>query len=143
MSPADDITAFEQRLRALLEEDAGRASGRVRSHLTQARHAAVAQAVSGGAARRSASLGRHLLVPAAGVAAAAAVVTFVIWPHQPRPSPPAVTANSIASGDLDLLTDRDGLRLVEGGDGQFYQWAVYEAQAEPGQGSGGGAGNGH
>lgn len=131
---------FEQRLRMLLEEDTRRASGRVRSHLTQARHAAMAQAASG--ARRPALRGRHLLVPAAGVAAAA-VVTFVIWSHHSRTPPPAVTANAIASGDLDLLTDRDGLTLVEGGDGQFYQWAVYEAQAEPGQGSGGGSGNAH
>ena len=134
---------FEQRLRTLLEENTRRASGRVRSHLTQARHAAMAQAASGGGARGAALRGRHLLVPAAGVAAAAAVVTFVIWSRQPRTFPPAVTSNAIASGDLDLLTDRDGLTLVEGGDGQFYQWAVYEAQAEPEQGSGGGSGNAH
>lgn len=143
MNAADDMSVFEQRLRALLEENTQRVSGRVRSHLTRARHAALAQAQPGGGARTPALRGRQVLVPAVGVAALAVAMTWAIWPHQPRTLPPTVMANAIASGDLDLLADRDGLTLVEDGDGRFYQWAVYEAQAQPGRGSGGGVGHGH
>lgn len=142
MTSADDTTLLEQRLRALLEERAQQASGRVRSHLTRARHAAVAQMSTGGA-RGRASRGRRLWVPATGVVAAAAVLALVARLHQPQTAPQAPATNAIASGDLDLLTDHDGLTLVEGGDGEFYEWAVYEAQAEPGQGSGGAAGHAH
>jgi hypothetical protein len=143
VTSADETALFEQRLRALLEEHAQHVSGRVRSHLTQARHAAVAQMISGGV-RGLARHGRRLWVPATGVVAAAAVLAVVMRLHQPQTLPSAA-ANAIASGDLDLLTDHDGLNLVEGGDGEFYEWAVYEAQAQPqpqpGQGSGGAAGH--
>ena len=136
------MVMLEQRLRALLEENTQRASGRVRSHLSQARHAAVAQAASGGA-RGLGLKDRRLWVPAAGMVAAAAVMTFVMRPHQPRTAPPRVAARAIASGDLALLTDQQGLTLVEDSDGEFYEWAVYEAQAQRGQGSGGTAGHAH
>lgn len=135
MKSAQDMMRFEQQLRMLLEEHAQQASGRIRSGLTRARHAAIAQADYGGTVRGLALRGRTVWLPAAAVAAAA--ITLVIWPHPRQRNPPAVAAHAIASGDLDLLTDRDGLTLVEGGDGQFYEWAVYEAQAQSGQGSGG------
>lgn len=142
MNPADDMALLEQRLRALLEQNTQRASGRVRSHLTQARHAAVAQVASGGA-RGLGLKDRRLWVPAAGVVAAAAVMTFVMRPHRPRTAPPVMAAHAIASGDLDLLTDQQGLTLVKDGDGEFYEWAVYEAQAQREQGSGGTGGHAH
>jgi hypothetical protein len=141
VTSTDETMLFEQRLRELLEAHAQRASGRVRSHLTRARHAAVAQAIPGGA-RALVLRGRRLWVPTTGVVAAAAVLALVMRLHQPQPRLPAA-ANAIASGDLDLLTDRDGLTLVEGGDGEFYEWAVYEAQAQPEQGPGGVAGHDH
>lgn len=124
---------FEQRLRSLLEESAQQADGHVRSHLNQARHAAVAQVVVG-ARRRMGWRGRPLWMPAAGVVAAAAVMALMLWPHQPRRALAPAGATAIASGDLDLLTDRDGPTLIEHGDGEFYEWAVYEAQAPQGAG---------
>ena len=136
MSPGDETARFEQRLRALLEESTRQAAGRVRSRLNQARHAAVAHAPSG-AAPRIGWRGRQLWMPAAGVAAAAAVVAFMLWPRGSRPTSPA-GANAVATSDLDLLTDRDGLTLVENGDGEFYEWAVYEAQARQGADAGAG-----
>lgn len=125
---------FEQRVRMLLEENAQQASGHIRSRLNQARHAAVAV----GGVSRIGWRGRQLWMPATGMVAAAAVAAFLLWPHGPPTSPPSVGANAIATGDLDLLTDRDGLTLVEHGDGEFYEWAVYEAQDQQGAGSEGG-----
>lgn len=135
MSPADETALFEQRIRTLLEDGTRQATGRVRSRLTQARHAALTQALSAAPSRIDWS-GRQLWMPAAGLAAAAAVV-FMLWPHGSRPAPPA-GANAVAAGDLDLLTDRDGLTLVEHGDGEFYEWAVYEAQTRQGVDAGAG-----
>ncbi len=135
MSAADDSAVFEQRLRAILEESAQRAPGRVRSRLNRARHAAVIEALAGGPQRPG--WRRQLWMPAAGALAAAAAA-FVLWPRAPRPAPPAAVVRAAASGDLDLLTDRDGLTLIENGDGEFYEWAVYEARARQGTGSGAG-----
>ena len=136
MSPADETALFEQRLHALLEQSTRQAAGHVRSRLNQARHAAVAHAPSGTAPRISWRR-RQLWLPAAGVVAAAAVVAFLVWPRGSRPAAPA-GANAVAARDLDLLTDRDGLTLVENGDGEFYEWAVYEAQARQGADAGAG-----
>lgn len=79
------------------------------------------------------------VMTAAGVVAAAAVAVVMLWPHA-RPLNPAtpVMATAAASADLDLLTDRDGPTLVENGDGEFYEWAVYEAQAQQGTDAGAG-----
>ena len=136
MSSADETALFEQRIRSLLADGAQQAAGHVRSRLTQARHAAVAQAPTSTAARIS-WRGPHVWMPAAGLAAAAAAVAFMLWPHGSRPSAPA-GATAVATGDLDLLTDRDGLTLVEHGDGEFYEWAVYEARTQQGAGAGAG-----
>lgn len=135
MSPVDETALFEQRLRTLLEDGTQQAVGRVRSRLTQARHAAVAQAMTAAAPRISWP-GRQVWMPAAGLAAAAAVA-FMLWPHGSRPTTPVGT-NAVATRDLDLLTDRDGLTLVEHGDGEFYEWAVYEAQTQQGADAGAG-----
>jgi hypothetical protein len=73
--------------------------------------------------------------------AAAVLVAFVLWPNAPQ-GYPAVEANHTTVEDLDLLADREGMDLVQGGDdGQFYEWAM--AQADQGGGPAGpGAGQG-
>ena len=136
MISADDRPGFEQRLRALLEDSACQAPGHVRSRLSLARTAAVAEAMSG-RARRFAMGRRRVWLPLAG-AISAAVVALVLWPHSPRTASPPSAAPALASTDLDLLTDRDGLTLVENGDGQFYEWAVYEARVRRSAGRGSG-----
>ncbi len=136
MSSADETALFEQRVRALLDDGAQQAAGHVRSRLTQARHAAVAQALTVATSRSNWSR-RQLWMPAAGLAAAVAVVAVMLWPHGSRPNRPA-GATAVATGDLDLLTDRDGLTLVEHGDGEFYEWAVYEAHTQQGPDAGAG-----
>ncbi|HEX4268714.1 MAG TPA: hypothetical protein VHY36_12565 [Steroidobacteraceae bacterium] len=126
-------TDFERRLQALLEESVQRVSGRARSRLTQARHAALAESAHG--SRWQAPLRalvwtrpRLLWMPAAGAMAAAVLVAFVLWPHAPQ-GYPAIEANPTNVEDLDLVADREGMDLMQTGDGQFYEWAMAQADA--------------
>lgn len=134
---------FERQLRALLQESVERVGGRARSRLNQARHAALEEA------RRprpwylrrwlTARAGRRLLwMPAAGAVAAGALVALVLWPHAPQ-GYPAVNASHATVEDLDLIADRDGMDIMENGDGQFYEWAMAQAGDPSGQPAGSGA----
>lgn len=127
---------FEQQLHALLEESVQRVGGRARSRLNQARHAAVAEAARRGRwspplLRTAAWMRLHLWMPAGGAVAAAVLVAFVLWPHAPQGyGYPVVEANQTSAADLDLIADRDGMDIMQSGDGQFYEWAM--AQADQG-----------
>jgi len=136
MSELNGSPDFERQLQTLLKESVRRVDGRARSRLNQARQAAIAEA-----ARRSHwrvplravewLRPRALWMPATGAVAAAVLVAFVLWPHVPQGYPAAVEANHTTVEDLDLLADRDGMDLMQGGgDGQFYEWAM--AQADQG-----------
>jgi hypothetical protein len=125
------IADVERQLQSLLEQSVQSVGGHVRSRLNQARHAALAEAGRSGpwhaAVRLAARLRRPLLwVPAAGGLAAALLVAFVLWPHVPR-GYPAAEASRAAAEDLDLLADRDAMELMRNGDGQFYEWAMAQA----------------
>jgi len=123
---------FERQTLALLEDSVTRIEGRIRSRLTQARHAAIAEASR---SRGGLSfLRRFTLMPAASAVAAAALVTFVFWPHS-RPhqtdSLLAETGQHTTVEDLDLLADGDALDLVsdEADSGAFYEWAAAQADS--------------
>lgn len=122
---------FEQQLHALLEESVRRVGGRARSRLNQARHAALAEAARSSRwrlpLRAAAWLRAHLSwLPAGGAVAAAALVAIVLWPHAPQGYPP-VGASPTGVEDLDLIADRDAMDIVQGGDAQFYEWAMSQA----------------
>jgi hypothetical protein len=126
----EQLSEFERRARLMLEESVTRIDGRVRSRLTQARHAALEAAT---ARRRPLFARLFTLVPTAGAAAAALMVAMVLWHGGGRQAgvetPPGVPPTQ----DLDLLADSDGLDLVEdGGDGSgsFYEWAAEQTQTE-------------
>jgi hypothetical protein len=127
MSASEDPALFERRLRGLLQQHAEASSGRVRSRLTQARHAALARAVE-----RRALMGRGLWLPAAGVLAAAAVWAMILVPRRVAEAPPTNASALVRAQDMALLTDRDGLALVESDDGQFYEWAAAQAGSATG-----------
>jgi hypothetical protein len=116
---------FEMRTRALLEDSVQRVDGRIRSRLNQARHAAIEEATR----RRTSFWRRFTLMPAAGAVAATVLVAFVLWPH----SHPGDLEGSGRPGvdDLDLIADSDALDLVsdETDTGQFYEWAVDQADS--------------
>jgi len=144
-------TGFERQLQALLQDSVQRVSGHARSRLNQARHAALAEAVRPGRGnllrRLTTRGGRRLLwMPAAGAVAAGVLVAVLLWPraHQPYP---AAEASHATVEDLDLLADRDGMGLLQSGDGQFYEWAMAQSDKSPPAGSdgpdkGSGAGRG-
>jgi hypothetical protein len=129
-------TDFEHRLQALLEESVQRVGGHARSRLTQARHAALAEAALSSPWRlpmRALTWTRHqrlLWMPAAGAMATAVLVAFVLWPHAPQ-AYTGVEATPPNVEDLDLVADREGMDLMQSGDGQFYEWAM--AQADDGE----------
>jgi hypothetical protein len=115
---------FEQRARAALEESVTRVSGSVRSRLNQARQAAVAEI-----AARPRSFWRFpALMPVAGAAAAAILVAVVLLksPGMERGLPGE--AGRTAYEDIEMLSDHDGLELVENWDGSFYEWAAAESE---------------
>jgi hypothetical protein len=123
----EQLTDFERLSRQALEESVLRVDGRVRSRLNQARQAAVEAA----SARRRPLFSRFFtLVPTAGAAAAAVLVTMVLWHRGPQIELPIV-ADSAHSVDLDLLADGEGLDLVQDGDGSgsFYEWAAEQTEA--------------
>jgi hypothetical protein len=130
----EQLTDFERRARVALEESVMRIDGRVRSRLTQARHAAVEAAAS----RRRPLLSRFFtLVPTASAAAAALLVAVFLVHRGPQTelSQPVASLTEGGAADLDLLADSDGLDLMEeGGDGSgsFYEWAADQTQTEAG-----------
>ena len=132
MSPADEtLTEFERNARTVLEASCARIDGRTRSRLNQARQAALA------AAERPRRAWRRSLafMPAAGAVAAALLVAVVLWQREPSVGlPPDETARSNAVEDMDLLADSDGIDLMEGWDGSFYEWAAAQSDAGASEG---------
>jgi hypothetical protein len=126
----EDLAGFERRVRAVLERDTGALSGRVRSRLTRARHIAMA----GARARREPPQPhwrlRRTWLPATAAAAAVLAAVWLLRPYRTTP-PPGGGAGIVTAHDVQLLTDRDGLALVEEGDGEFYEWAVAQARNNP------------
>lgn len=119
----NDLTPFEQRARAVLEESVTHIDARVRSRLNQARQAAVAQLNE----TPRAALYRNRALAPVGVAAGAAVlfVALAVW-YQKSPLAPLNEGAPSSLEDIDLLADGEALDLVED-DGAFYEWAVEES----------------
>jgi hypothetical protein len=127
VSPVEEnLSEFERNARTVLEASVRRLDGRTRSRLNQARHAALEAAQSAHRPRwRS-----FTFMPAAGAAVAAALLAAVLWQRHPASDFPLIEAPHSTVEDLDLLADSEGLDLIEGGDGSFYEWAA--AQGENG-----------
>jgi hypothetical protein len=127
MTAGEQLTDFERLSRQALAESVLRVDGRVRSRLNLARQAAVEAA----SARRRPLFSRFFtLVPTAGAAAAAVLVTMVLWHRAPQLDLPVVESAHPVE-DLDLLADGEALDLVQDGDGSgsFYEWAADQTEA--------------
>jgi anti-sigma-K factor RskA len=130
MSPAHEpLTTFERNARTVLEESVRRIDARTRSRLNQARHAALEAAQHHRTGWRS-----FTLMPAAGVAAVAVLVAVTLWHRNPGGELPLLEGQRSAMEDIDLLSDSEGLDLVQNGDGSFYEWAA--AQTDNGESEG-------
>jgi hypothetical protein len=132
MNADDPNSPFEQSARALLGESVTRTSGHVRSRLNEARHAALAEIE----AARPRAFWRMpaVLGPAGGMAAAAVVAVLLMY----RGGEHGLAANAGGQAgyeDIELLSDNDGLDLLENYDGSFYEWAA--SQGDEGDGASG------
>ncbi|MGB8325987.1 MAG: DUF3619 family protein [Steroidobacteraceae bacterium] len=129
-----DDTEFEKRVRTLLEGSADRLDGRIRSRLTQARHAAL------DSQRHAAGIAWRSWAPA-GALAASALLALLVFSNRGDLPPGSerglvVTAESQTEpDDLDLLADGDADQLTGADDLDFYEWAASEDTA-PGAGRG-------
>ena len=128
MKAVEHSREFEQRLRELLVRQVDQTGGGVRSRLTRARHAALEHV----GAQRGA---RRLWLPAAGVLAVAVTGVLLLVPHRAAQAPFAAADAPLQAQDVTLLTDRDGLAMLEGGDGGFYEWAAAQARGTAAPGS--------
>ena len=116
----DSTSGLERRTRALLEQSAANLDGRVRSRLTQARHAALDE-------RRRSRARRAWLswAPAGAVAAAVLGVLLYVRQGPVGQGPGLLPATAATTDDLELLADADGMQLAEdAGDYEFYEWAA-------------------
>ena len=129
MNADDRDNPFEQNAQALLGESVTRASGHVRSRLNQARHAALAEIET--ARPRSFWRMPAVIGPAGGVAAAAVVAVLLMY-RGGEHGLAASVGGQAGYEDIELLSDRDGLDLLENYDGSFYEWAA--TQDEEGDG---------
>jgi hypothetical protein len=121
MSPVTSpLTEFERTARAVLEQSIARIDAPTRSRLNRARQLAV-EAVG----RPHRPWWRTFALMPAGAVAAALVLAAVLWHPAPivRESP-LLEGRVTGVEDMDLLADADGLDLVEGWDGPFYEWAA-------------------
>lgn len=113
---------FEARVRAVFDEGVERIDGRVRSRLTQARYAAVAELGK--------STAWHSGWAPATAVAAAAVLAVALWlqPGEPADAPSATPAVAALADEFEWLAAGEDLDLLNE-DLEFYAWAV---QAELG-----------
>lgn len=107
--------AFVRQLKTMLDDGNARLDARVRSRLTQARYAALAQADA------RPNLWLRQWAPAAGIAAAA-VLTVLAWPTaRQEQQPPDEALN-----DLEIVLAGENLDMLENLD--FYEWVDADAQ---------------
>ena len=124
---------FARRTRTLLEGSVETLSGRTRSRLTRARHAALEQRGPLAGLRSAAGYTAWRNWLPAGAVAGAVMAVLLLIGHMPAPEGQQA---SVASGeDLELLADRDALALAQDQaaqegelDYEFYDWAVSTAQ---------------
>ncbi len=132
MSTDNEDRNVEHRAQALLGESVTRISGSVRSRLNQARHAALAEIDT---RRRPFWRMPSVLGPAGGVAAAAVVAVLLMYRGGEHGLAASVSGQA-GYEDIEMLSDNDGLDLLENWDGSFYEWAA----SQDDEGAGGASG---
>jgi hypothetical protein len=131
-SPMQAQDALEERSRALFHDSVDNVDFRMRSRLTQARHAALEAAAPH---RRPWFFRLGAWTPAAGVTAAAVLGAF-LWLGSPLGQHPATVADGLSNlEDLEIVasTDEgsgDAMDMLQD-DIEFYDWADRAANSEP------------
>jgi hypothetical protein len=127
---------FERHAQSVLNDSVGRASGRVRSRLNQARQAALAEIESPAPSFWRAFRRIPALMPATGAAVAATLVAVVLITGPGGERGLHGEGGQAGYEDLELLSDNDGLELIENFDGSFYEWAASQDEEGDGGASG-------
>jgi hypothetical protein len=123
----DPLDSLEERSRALFHGSVENLDMRIRSRLTQARHAALDQA----ATNRSWWSRRVWWTPAAGVTAAA-VLGAVLWMGAPMGHHTVPSADPQSNlEDLDMVASSDDSLEMLQDDLDFYDFADKAANPEP------------
>lgn len=121
------MSEFETRTRATFDASVTQLDGRLRSRLTQARHAALdefaARRDAGPVARWRLWLQPRALAPA-GALAAVALVAVVLWTGQGPGGFVSVADAGSTIEDIELLADNDAMDIGADGDYEFYRWAA-------------------
>ncbi|HEY6824284.1 MAG TPA: hypothetical protein VI195_07570 [Steroidobacteraceae bacterium] len=118
-------TEFERNARAVLEASIARIDARTRSRLNQARQSALDTV-----GRRNRPWWRSFALMPAGAVAAALLLAVMLWHRTPGVhEAPLLEGHVSAVEDADLLADAEGLDLIEGWDGPFYEWAADQSDA--------------
>jgi hypothetical protein len=120
----DPPDEFERQAREALGESVTRVNARVRSRLHQARQAALAEIE----ARPRSFWRMPALMPAAGAAAAAALVAVVLITRTGGEHVLPGTEGGQAYEDIEMLSDNEGLELIQNFDGSFYEWAAAQSE---------------
>lgn len=103
---------IEARSKAVFDTSVDEVNARVRSRLTQARFAAVAELE-----RRKRSRWQGIPAPATGLATIAIVAALVVGPLIHRTGPVGPT---LADEDMPILLDTDNMEMIE--NMEFYAW---------------------
>jgi anti-sigma-K factor RskA len=124
MSETGEVSGFERRARAVLEESLTRVDARTRSRLNRARQAALEAAVG-----RRRPLWRSLsALPIAGaVAAGVLAVALALFMHGGAHQASRVDASQPSLEVLDMLADDDSITFMQNYDHSFYEWAASQA----------------
>jgi hypothetical protein len=132
--PEDTPSGFERRTQAVLEESVARLDGHTRSRLNQARRRALEAHAARAHSPVARLFGDRSLFAPAGALAAVGVLAVLLWTVRPGgDAPPFALPNGDGTTtieDLELLADHDALELARGGELEFYEWALAEADAE-------------
>jgi hypothetical protein len=115
---------FEQRTKRLFDDGVAGLDAATRSRLTRARHVALGELAPARA------YWRRSLVPAGGVAVAAALAVLLFVHPRPSGEPgPGVTASSL--GDLEILLGEEDLQMLDD-DLEFYGWLEEQPELKGG-----------
>jgi hypothetical protein len=127
VSDSDGNSEFERRVRQALQDSSDALDGRLRSKLTQARHAAL----DGAAARAGAGANRGAWRWAPAGAVAAAMLVTVMYVSQRSVVTPADDLAMLADADVYALN----LDVEQEPDYDFYEWAAAAAESDGETGS--------
>lgn len=115
-----DRSPLEDRSKALFDASVAGLNANIRSRLTQARHAAVAEV-----ARQRTPWTSRRWMPVTGAVTAALIGVIFLLPDK---TPQQPFRDALAADDMTLLLDGDNLDLIE--DMEFYAWLDSEALLE-------------